>query len=123
MANPAPGYASKPEHRVDLLPETRRVRVTLAGTVIADSSAALRVEEKCIASFARLELLDLIGGHGVQQTRAVLAGDDDFATGGEVQPSGRGAESVVADWRNDGRIWESSFHTSATDRQECLSYS
>src|SRR5436309_11503714 len=45
MANPAPGYATKPEHRVDLLPETRQVRVTLAGTVIADSSATLRVEE------------------------------------------------------------------------------
>jgi uncharacterized protein (DUF427 family) len=45
MANPAPGYANKPEHRVDLLPETRRVRVTLAGTVIADSGAAVRCEE------------------------------------------------------------------------------
>ena len=45
MPNPAPGYATKPEHRVDLLPETRRVRVTFADTVIADTSAALRVEE------------------------------------------------------------------------------
>jgi uncharacterized protein (DUF427 family) len=45
MANPAPGYATNPEHRVDLLPEARRVRVTLAGTVIADTKAALRVEE------------------------------------------------------------------------------
>src|SRR5260370_5461609 len=45
MANPAPGYATKPEHRVDLLPEARRVRVTFAGTVIADSKQALRVEE------------------------------------------------------------------------------
>ena len=45
MANLAPGYATKPEHRVDLVPETRRVRVTFAGAVIADSTAALRVEE------------------------------------------------------------------------------
>ena len=45
MANPAPGYATKPEHRVDLLPEARRVRVTFAGAVIADSLAAVRVEE------------------------------------------------------------------------------
>jgi uncharacterized protein (DUF427 family) len=45
MANPAPGWANKPEHRVDLYPESRRVRVTYAGTVIADTSAALRVEE------------------------------------------------------------------------------
>ena len=45
MPNPAPGYATKPEHRVDILPETKRVRVTFAGTVIADSSAGIRVEE------------------------------------------------------------------------------
>jgi len=45
MANPAPGYATKPEHRVDLLPETRRVRVTFAGIAIADSVAAVRCEE------------------------------------------------------------------------------
>ena len=45
MANPAPGYANKPEHRVDLLPESRRVRVTFAGTVIADSGDAVRCEE------------------------------------------------------------------------------
>ncbi len=45
MANPAPGYVKKPEHRVDLLPETRRVRVVFNGTVVADSTAALRCEE------------------------------------------------------------------------------
>lgn len=45
MANPAPGYAKNPEHRVDLLPETGRVRVTFAGAVIADSTAAVRCEE------------------------------------------------------------------------------
>jgi uncharacterized protein (DUF427 family) len=45
MPNSAPGYATKPDHRVDLLPETRRVRVTFAGAVVADSSAAVRVEE------------------------------------------------------------------------------
>jgi uncharacterized protein (DUF427 family) len=45
MANPAPGFVKKPEHVVDLKPEGRRVRVTFAGTVIADSTQALRVEE------------------------------------------------------------------------------
>ena len=45
MANPAPGYAKKPEHRVDLLPESRRVRVTFAGQVVADSTRAVRCEE------------------------------------------------------------------------------
>jgi uncharacterized protein (DUF427 family) len=45
MANPAPGYQNKPEHRVDLLPETHRVRVTFAGQIIADSADAVRCEE------------------------------------------------------------------------------
>jgi uncharacterized protein (DUF427 family) len=45
MANPAPGYLKKPEHRVDLLPESRRVRVTFAGQTIADTTAAVRCEE------------------------------------------------------------------------------
>jgi len=45
MANPAPGFVKKPEHRVDLHPDSRRVRVSFGGVVIADSSATLRVEE------------------------------------------------------------------------------
>ena len=45
MANPAPGWVKKPEHRVDLHPESRRVRVSYAGAVVADSTAALRCEE------------------------------------------------------------------------------
>src|SRR5689334_8578188 len=45
MTNPAPGYLKKPEHRVDLLPESRRVRVTFAGQTIADTTEAVRCEE------------------------------------------------------------------------------
>jgi uncharacterized protein (DUF427 family) len=45
MANPAPGWATKPEHRVDLHPESRRVRVTYAGAIVADTTDALRCEE------------------------------------------------------------------------------
>ena len=45
MPNPAPGFATRPNHRVDLLPEKRRVKVVFGGETIADSSAALRVEE------------------------------------------------------------------------------
>jgi uncharacterized protein (DUF427 family) len=44
-ANPAPGWVKKPEHRVDLHPDGRRVRVTYAGAVVADTTSALRVEE------------------------------------------------------------------------------
>ena len=45
MPNSAPGFASRPDYRVDLVPEKRRVKVTFAGVTIADSNAALRVEE------------------------------------------------------------------------------
>ncbi len=45
MPNPAPGFKTRPDYRVDLVPETRRVRVMFAGTPIADTTAALRVEE------------------------------------------------------------------------------
>jgi uncharacterized protein (DUF427 family) len=45
MANPAPGWAKKPEHRVDIHPDSQRLRVTFAGAVIADSAETLRIEE------------------------------------------------------------------------------
>ena len=45
MPNPAPGYVARPDHRVDLLPERRRVKVVFGGVTVADSNAALRVEE------------------------------------------------------------------------------
>jgi uncharacterized protein (DUF427 family) len=45
MANPAPGWANKPEHRVDLHPDQKHVRVMFGGAVVADSTATLRVEE------------------------------------------------------------------------------
>ncbi len=35
--------------------------------------APLRVEEERVATLARLQLLDVIGGHGVQESRAVFA--------------------------------------------------
>ena len=41
MANHAPGYQTKPDHRVNLLPEKQRVRVTFGGAVIADSSTRI----------------------------------------------------------------------------------
>lgn len=45
MPNPAPGFVSRPDHRVDLVPETRHVTVVFGGVTVADSTAALRVEE------------------------------------------------------------------------------
>jgi uncharacterized protein (DUF427 family) len=45
MLNPSPGFASRPDYRVDLVPESRRVKVVFGGVTVADSGAALRVEE------------------------------------------------------------------------------
>jgi uncharacterized protein (DUF427 family) len=45
MSNLAPGFANRPDYRVDLVPESRRVKVVFGGVTIADSSRALRVEE------------------------------------------------------------------------------
>ena len=45
MPNPAPGFVARPDHRVDLLPERRRVKVVFGGVTVADSNIALRVEE------------------------------------------------------------------------------
>jgi uncharacterized protein (DUF427 family) len=45
MPNPAPGFVGRPEHRVDLLPDQRHVKVVFAGMTVADSAATLRVEE------------------------------------------------------------------------------
>jgi uncharacterized protein (DUF427 family) len=46
MANLAPGFAAHPDYRIDLVPETRRVRVEFAGATIADTTAAIRLEEQ-----------------------------------------------------------------------------
>jgi uncharacterized protein (DUF427 family) len=45
MPNSAPGFSSRPDYRVDLLPARRRVTVKFGGATIADSSEALSVEE------------------------------------------------------------------------------
>jgi uncharacterized protein (DUF427 family) len=45
MSNPAPGFTTRSDYRVDLLPEKRRVKVDFGSVTIADSDAALRVEE------------------------------------------------------------------------------
>src|ERR1700730_5307308 len=44
MLTSAPGFVSRPDHRVDLLPESRRVKVVFGGETIADSCAARRRE-------------------------------------------------------------------------------
>ena len=43
--NPAPGFATKPEHQVRLIPADKRVLVILGGETVADSTAAILCEE------------------------------------------------------------------------------
>ncbi|HTT79008.1 MAG TPA: DUF427 domain-containing protein [Stellaceae bacterium] len=99
MANPAPGYATKPDHRVDLVPEARRVRVSFAGAVIADSTAALRVEETghgpvhyLPAKDVRLELLQPTE----HRTYCPFKGDCSYWT---IEAGGRSAENAVWAYR------------------------
>ena len=49
---------------------------------------SLRIQKERVATSARRQLLHVISAHGVQQARAVLASDTDFATAGEIQPCG-----------------------------------
>lgn len=43
--NPAPGFVKKPEHQVRLTPADKRVRVSLGGETVADTTAALLCHE------------------------------------------------------------------------------
>jgi uncharacterized protein (DUF427 family) len=43
--NPAPGYKTNPQHRIETRPAGVRVRVTFKGQVIADSRDAVMLEE------------------------------------------------------------------------------
>ena len=45
MANSGPGYAQHPGHRIDIRPAGLRVRVIYNGEVVADTQAALLLEE------------------------------------------------------------------------------
>jgi len=44
-ANPAPGFASHPDHRIDIAPAATRARALLDGTVLADSRSCLLLRE------------------------------------------------------------------------------
>jgi uncharacterized protein (DUF427 family) len=44
-ANPAPGFAKRPDHRIVTKPAAARVQVKFRGEVIADSAEAVRMEE------------------------------------------------------------------------------
>jgi uncharacterized protein (DUF427 family) len=101
MPNPAPGFAARPDHRVDLLPERRRVKVTFGGVTIADSNAALRVEETGHAPVhylpekdVRLDLMRPTEHH----TRCPYKGEASYWTI-EV-PTGEGAVQ-----RSENAVW------------------
>jgi uncharacterized protein (DUF427 family) len=101
MPNPAPGFAARPDHRVDLLPERRRVKVTFGGVTIADSNSALRVEETGHTSVhylpekdVRLELMRPTEHH----TRCPYKGEASYWTI-EI-PAGEGAVQ-----RSENAVW------------------
>ena len=125
MANPAPGYATKPDHRVDLLPEAKRVRVRFGGAVVADSTAALRVEETGHGPVhyvpekdVRLELLRPTEHH----TYCPFKGDCSYWT---IEAGGKRAENAVWAYRAPydeavGLAGHYAFYQSRVDSVEIL---
>ena len=59
MANPAPGFAKRPGHRVDIAPCDAHVRVTLGNQLVAESRAPLRLAESTLPSVWYLPLADV----------------------------------------------------------------
>jgi hypothetical protein len=57
--------------------------------------AALRREEERIATLARLQLLNMIGGHGVQQARAILARQPQAASRRHIPPCRALAQRLI----------------------------
>jgi uncharacterized protein (DUF427 family) len=125
MANPAPGYANKPEHRVDLLPDNRRVRVAFAGTVVADSSSTIRCEETGHGPVfyfperdVRLDLMQATDHH----TYCPFKGDCSYWT---IDAGGKRAENAVWGYRQPydeaaGLAGHYAFYGSRVDSIEVL---
>jgi uncharacterized protein (DUF427 family) len=95
MANHAPGFVTRPDYRVDLVPESRRVKVEFGGVTIADTTAALRVEETghepvhyVPEKDLRLDLMQPTGHH----TRCPYKGEAAYWT---IEVPGRRAENAV----------------------------
>lgn len=96
MPNSAPGFAGRPDYRVDLVPETQRIKVVFGGVTIADSAAALRVEETghnpvhyIPEKDLRLDLLRPTQHH----TRCPYKGEASYWT---IQlPAGKSSENAV----------------------------
>lgn len=90
--NPAPGFRSRPDHRVEVLPETRRVRVALAGAVLAESGAALVVVESGyppVHYFARAHVAMALLTPSAHRTRCPFKGEASYWTlgvGGRAYP-------------------------------------
>ena len=59
MANPAPGYAQRPEHRVEIEPCTTHVRVTVGEQLVAESNRPLRLAESTLPVVWYLPIADV----------------------------------------------------------------
>jgi len=45
MSNPAPGFERNPDHKINIVPDDRRVRVMFGGEVIAETTSARFLHE------------------------------------------------------------------------------
>ena len=67
-----------------------------AQQVYVRQDAALRAQEEGVAALARLERLHLVGGHRMQQPRAIFTGSANLAAAGQIQPRRVFPQSGVA---------------------------
>ena len=99
MPNSAPGFASRPDYRVDLLPAGQRVTVKFGGVTIADSSEALRVEETGHGPVHYLPQKDVrldLMRPTEHKTYCPFKGDCSYWT---IETGGKQAESAVWGYR------------------------
>ncbi len=95
MANPAPGFRKRPDHRVSIEPAEGRVVVTFAGRTVADSRRALVMHESNYPPVHYIPEADLdrsLMRPSARTTHCPFKGDASYRT---LEADGRVAEDAV----------------------------
>ena len=95
MANPAPGFRKRPDHRVSIEPAAGRVVVTFAGRTVADSRRALVMHESNYPPVHYIPEADLdrsLMRASARTSHCPFKGDASYRT---LEADGRIAEDAV----------------------------
>lgn len=94
-ANSAPGWKSRPDHRITTKPAGVRVRVTFNGEVIADSREAVRMDEGSYAAVYYIPRKDAKVERLVRTTHSTYCPFKGHASYYTLSSDGRTAENAV----------------------------